>query len=130
MGNLLIRKKIEKKEKKIIIRQVAREETLVPSLTLENKGLKIGPLNGQKEEKSLGLFLVIKRQGKREFFLPLGSANLGSKPEKKKTVREKRGRKEEERKKKGKKKEETLGFFYLKVCSWFVWFLLMILMVE
>ena len=48
-------------------------------------------------------------------------------------MREKRRRREKEGKKreeKGKKKEERLGLFYLKVCSWFVWFLLVILMVE
>ena len=83
-------------------------------------------LNGQRQDQSLGLFLVIKRQGKREFFFSLMFGQLVSIPEKKKTVREKRGRREKE----GKKKEERLGLFYLKVCSWFVWFLLAILMVK
>ena len=86
-------------------------------------------LNGQREDQSHGLFLVIKRQGKRDFFPPLFSAKHTRKTERnrEKGEEKKKGKRREE---KGKKKEESLGVFYLKVCSWFVWFLLVILMVE
>ena len=80
---------------------MAREETLVPSLTLENKGLKIGLEWSKGGQKSWSLFSY-KRQGKREFFSPLVSATIPVN-QKRKTVREKRGRREKEGKKKGRK---------------------------
>ena len=107
MGNLLIRKKNRKKKKKYI-RQVAREETLVPSLTFENKGLKIDPLNGQREDKSLPLFLVIKGKAKG-FFLPLRFGHLTRKTRKKRSEGEER-KKGKRREEKGRKRKKAQGF--------------------
>ena len=86
-------------------------------------------MNSQREDKSLPFFLVIKGKAKGCFFSPLGSASISSKPEKKNSEGEER-KKGKRREEKGKKKEERLGLFHLKVCSWFVWFFLAILMVE
>ena len=86
-------------------------------------------MNGQREDKSLGLFLVIKRQGKRAFSFPLCFGNPTSKPEKKNSEGEER-KKGKRREEKGKKKEESIGLFILRYLVMFVWFLLVILMVK
>ena len=82
---------------------MAREETLVPSLTFAREvgDRKLAPLVGQREEKSFPPFSVIRGRKKEGFFLPLVSGELPEK-QRKKERREKRGRKEEkERKLKG-----------------------------
>ena len=100
MGNLVIRKK-NRKKKKNIKDKWPREETLVPSLILENEGLKIGLEWSKGRPKSWSLFSYKKARQEGVFF-SLMFGHLNRKTERKKS----RGRREEEGKKKGRKREE------------------------
>ena len=86
---------------------MAREETLVPSLTIAREvgDRKLVPLVGQKGGKSFLPYLVIKGRQGGHFLSPQVSAFLPEK-QREKERREKRGRREEEGKKKGRKREE------------------------
>ena len=88
-------------------------------------------MNGQREDKSLPFLFVIKGKARGYFSSPIvwPSHQENQKKKKKESEGEER-KKGKRREEKGKKKEESLGLFHLKVCSWFVWFLLAILMVE
>ena len=91
---------------------MAREETLVPSLTIAREvgDRKLVPLVWSKGGKSFLPCSVIKEEkGGGDLFFPFISVQPPEK-QRKKERREKRGRREEEERKKGRKRKKTQGF--------------------